>query len=274
MKLVQSPDIPVLLIDNVAEYFYVGSDQEFWDLRNDFPNLAPPFGIWWTEHKLPRVINSKEYGSTDVSDVIGSKARLGALWTASSDFTGENIPAGTKWVVTSEMFIDYDSYRKPMIEGPTGTVVLTIDAEGAVVAPPSMQCFSGDQYPEVLKDFVTWLHPSLLAVSFLHCRNVKMIDNECPAPLAKKYHAKTGVWPTKYHTLEIEPLKAILRHQGRSHEVGAAKAMHICRGHFKDYREGRGLFGKYHQIVWQPSVIRGSKGEKAPPREIKVILPK
>jgi hypothetical protein len=36
----------------------------------------------------------------------------------------------------------------------------------------------------------------------------------------------------------IEPLRQILRTQGRAHEHGIAKAMHICRGHLRDYREG------------------------------------
>ena len=32
--------------------------------------------------------------------------------------------------------------------------------------------------------------------------------------------------------------------------AGLKRALHICRGHFKDYREGRGLFAKTHGIWW------------------------
>ncbi len=31
---------------------------------------------------------------------------------------------------------------------------------------------------------------------------------------------------------------------------GLKRALHIMRGHFKDYREGRGLFGKVHGMWW------------------------
>jgi hypothetical protein len=31
---------------------------------------------------------------------------------------------------------------------------------------------------------------------------------------------------------------------------GLPRALHIMRGHFKDYREGRGLFGKVHGMWW------------------------
>ena len=46
--------------------------------------------------------------------------------------------------------------------------------------------------------------------------------------------------------------------------------MHICRGHFADYREGRGLFGKYKVQVWMPATVRGTRGKSAPEREIEV----
>jgi hypothetical protein len=269
MQMIHAPDIPVLLIDNVADYYFNGTDQEFWDLTRDFPNLAPPYEVFWTEHKLPRAITSREYGKTNVSGHTGPKARMGVLWMAATQWSAEgDAPENTKWVICAELFMDYDLYDTP-VEGPAGTWVLTVDAEGRLLGTPHLQCFA-DGNEEHLRAYLTWLHPALLAVSFLHCKNVKLVDEECPKPLAKKYHARTGVWPTPYHTLEIEPLKAILRSQGRSHEVGAAKAMHICRGHFRDYREGRGLFGRYKQLVWTPAVVRGTKGEKAAPREIRI----
>jgi hypothetical protein len=220
------------------------------------------------------LIASPEYGKTDTSTHIGPKARIGVLWTGSTKWEADGPPPeGTKWIVTAELFMDYD-IRGRYIEGPAGTWFLAIDAEGRLVGAPLMQGFMDKRFEEPVKSLLTWLHPALLAVSFLHCKNVKLVDQECPKPLAKKYHAKTGIWPTPYHTLEIEPLKQILRTQGGAgaNGNGLAKAMHICRGHFKDYREGRGLFGKYHQLVWQPSVVRGTKGDKAAPREMEIKL--
>jgi hypothetical protein len=263
----------VLLIDNVADYYYRGTDQEYWDLGRDFPNMAPPYQMFWTEHKLPHTIRSGEFGNTEC-EFIGKDARSGVFWVAvdRADWPRhEDLPETVRWVLTAEMFIDYDAHGK-LIEGPTGTMGLMVDSEGTLVGTPMMKCYSGGQHEEVLKGFITWLHPALLAVSFLHCRNVKVIDNETPAPLAKKYHARTGVWPRPFHTLEIDPLRQILKTQGNAQANGLAKAMHICRGHFKDYREGRGLFGKYHQIVWQPSVVRGTQGKEAGHREVRIKL--
>lgn len=266
------PDLPVLLIDNVAEYYYSGSDQEYWNLGDHFPNLAPPYPVFWTEHKIPKRIVSREFGTTEMN-YIGPRARTGILWVAATEFEGENIPANSKWALTAEIYIDYDVHGRD-IEASGGTWIFLIDADGLLIGNPVMQGFSAPRWNKELSSFINWMHPALLAVSFMHCRNVKLIDNAVDPPLAKKYHQRTGIWPTSYHTLEIEPLKQILRREGGSDKVGVAKAMHICRGHFKDYRQGAGLFGKYHQLVWQPSVIRGTKGDQAPPREIKIKLPK
>jgi hypothetical protein len=92
------------------------------------------------------------------------------------------------------------------------------------------------------------------------------------APLAKKFRQKHNREPAKWKTLVIEPLKQILRGEGRSGTLGLAKAMHICRGHFRDYREGRGLFGKYHGEFWQPAHVKGTKG-KLGPRQVEVRVP-
>jgi len=267
------PDLPVLLIDNVADYYYTASDQEHWSVDRDFPNLAPPFPAFWCEHKMPRTIHSKECGDTKMNPLI-QHGRVGILvhGLTPEQFTAVDIPANGHWVLWCELFVDY-GFRDRPIEGPHGSMFLCLDEQGAVIGAPWMQSYADAGYEDVMKSFMTWLHPTLLAISFLHCKNVRVEDNQVPKPLAKKYRERhRGVQPTAYKTLVIEPLKQILRTEGKSGEHGLAKAMHICRGHFRDYRQGRGLFGKYKQLVWTPMTVRGTKGKEAPPREIEVKL--
>lgn len=264
-----NPDLPVLLIDNVADYYY-GSDQEFWDLKKDFPNLAPPFPAFWCESKIPRQIQSRVCGTTNMSAIV-PHGRIGVLVCSVDPASVEGeIPKGTKWVLVCQLFIDYGE-RDVTVTGPHGNMFLCIDAEGAVTDNPLFEPFATGADDKIIMHYFTFLHPAFLAMSFLHCKNVTIVDNVVDRPLAKKYHARTGVRPCVYKTLVIEPLKQILRHEGGTHKHGnIQKALHICRGHFRDYREGRGLFGKYHQLVWMPSILRGTKGKEAPPREIEV----
>ena len=261
--------LPVILIDNVAEYMYRGSDQEHWDLIKDFPNLAPPFDAFWCEHKMPTLIHSKECGDTDLSYV--QRGRVGVLVHSINPKTakGDGIPENARWILWVELFVDYGQKGRG-IEGPHGSIFMCVDEHGVLIERPWMQSLSDPGMDELLKSFMTWMNPTLLSMSFMHCKNVTLVKNDVPKPLAKKYRQKHGVQPTRYQTLIIEPLKNILRTEGRSGEVGLAKAIHICRGHFRDYRQGAGLFGKYHVQVWTPQIVRGTKGTSAPPREIKI----
>lgn len=266
------PSLPVLLIDNVSDYYFTGTDQEYWDLTRDFPNLAPPFPVCWFENKLARSIHSKDCGDTDLTKWI-PHGRQGVLLhgLTRDQWQGEGIPDNAQWILWCELFIDYNRRGTPCA-GPHGSMFLAVDGEGAIIGTPWMQTFAGPEHEGVIEALITFLHPALLAISFLHCKNVHLAEHVVERPLARKYRERHGIAPANYKTLVIEPLKQILRSEGRAGEVGLAKAMHICRGHFRDYREGRGLFGKYHQLVWTPSIIRGTRGGGPPPREIEVKL--
>jgi hypothetical protein len=269
-EILMTPDLPVLLIDNVAEYFYT-SDQEYWDLSKDFPNLAPPFPAFWCESRMVTKIHSKQCGDTDVSSLV-PRGRIGALINGlDPEACKGEFPDHTRWILWCELFVDY-GMRGVTAMGPHGSTFLAVDAEGKIIDRPWMQSFADEGDAKAMRGYMTFFNPAFLAMSFLHCKNVTLVENKVDPPLARKYKARTGVAPCNYKTLVIEPLKKILRSEGRSDQVGVQKALHICRGHFKDYREGRGLFGRYHQLVWQPSIVRGSKGKSAPPREIEVKI--
>ena len=269
-EIASDPALPILLIDNVAQYFYTGTDQEYWSLDKDFPNMAPPFPRFWCEFKMSRTIHSTA-GDMDVSELLPQGGRVGELFVAlrPEDVKGEGIPENTKWIYWCDIFTDF-CRREAVADGPHGATFMCVDAEGAVIGNPWMLTYCNDENAGLMKNIMAWYNPSFLAISFLHCKNVQLVDNVVDAPLAKRYRERHGVTPANYKTLIIEPLKQVLRHEGGSDKHGLAKAMHICRGHFKDYREGRGLFGKYRQLVWHPALVRGTKGKAAPPREIEV----
>jgi hypothetical protein len=251
-------EFPVLLIDNVADYFY-RSDQTVWTTDHDFPNIAPPFPQFWCEHKMPQNLSPK--------------GRVGLLVTTIEpgfiEGTGEP-PAGTKWLLWCEIFLDF-AVPGIAAQYPNLSILLAVDEHGTLL---KNKVYSYDDDGESLAQTYTfWLDPTLLTLSFLHCRNVAIVDNPVPPKLAKKYRERHGGrQPVAFKTLVIEPLKKVLKSAGAEQKgVGLAQAMHICRGHFKDYREGRGLFGKYHQIVWQPMLVRGTEKRELK-REIEVKI--
>jgi hypothetical protein len=108
-----------------------------------------------------------------------------------------------------------------------------------------------------------YLLPSFLALSFMHCRNVKMSEERPPEKLSKKHKKKTGRPLLKYRVLHIDHMKEVLEREGGASKTGLKLALHICRGHFSQYGvDGRGLlFGKHTATVWVPMHARGGKTE-------------
>lgn len=101
------------------------------------------------------------------------------------------------------------------------------------------------------------LHIVSLALTFLHCKNVDL-DNRTPDPaLAKRTWERRHIKLHSFHTLHIEPMAAKMKSLNVGHGQGWRKRLHICRGHFKDYRE-RGLFGKTPGIFWWDAQLKGS----------------
>jgi hypothetical protein len=99
------------------------------------------------------------------------------------------------------------------------------------------------------------LFPMWLALSFLHCKNVTLARED---PCHSRKPPKKGETCRRlhYHVLNIKPMQEVLRRDGQSHTTGLKHALHICRGHFKDYRQ-RGLFGKYQGLFWWDAHVRG-----------------
>jgi hypothetical protein len=156
-------DLPVFAIDPVAHAYFGGSEQEYWSLEYDFPPLVPPCELAWFEYKLPRRIRSAAKGDTLIGDLHHSRGRVGLLMIGSerADVEGEGLPREVRWVLTSELFIDYGCGN---IQGTHGSIHIAADAEGKLVGRPWMQTFAPDCGAHVIS-LITFTHPALLAFS-------------------------------------------------------------------------------------------------------------
>jgi len=112
---------------------------------------------------------------------------------------------------------------------------------------------------EVLGNISALLNVPLLTLSFMHCKNV-VLKTIAPSPKLNRARVKRGNPSLAvYKILEIHPVKRILESEGDIQHAGLKKALHICRGHFKDYTIGRGLFGKVHGVFWWDMALKGSQ---------------
>jgi hypothetical protein len=102
------------------------------------------------------------------------------------------------------------------------------------------------------------MQTALMAIAFTNCKNVTTNKTVIDEKLRKKRREKGKLPIFKYYTLNINPIKQVLKTEGSSDSLGIKKALHICRGHFANYEEGKGLFGRLHGTYWVPMHVKGN----------------
>ncbi|MDO8607291.1 MAG: hypothetical protein Q7R40_12205 [Phaeospirillum sp.] len=161
------------------------------------------------------------------------------------------------WMVTASLF--WDDPRTGFC-GPITIIGFEVSADGKM--GPRLQYFTpsrtGQAVPDSLNEAGGFLWSALLALSFMHCRNVKVETHEPDAKHARAWVKQHRHPLTRYHTLIIDPMREVLRREGGAERVGLQKALHICRGHFRTYTEEKPMFGRYVGTVWTPSHVRGT----------------
>jgi len=101
---------------------------------------------------------------------------------------------------------------------------------------------------------------TLMTFSFMNCKNVSMPTLR---EGSKQTYTPTAVGErkpiTKIYTLTIDPIKKIIQSKCNGQSNLTPKSLHICRGHFKDFSHGKGLFGQHKGIYWWPMQTRGNE---------------
>lgn len=165
----------------------------------------------------------------------------------------------------------------------SGEIVMVSDPVNLRLAPTD---HLQGQVPQHTEDevFQKWydamlplLHCGFLTLSFLHCRNVILTDVTPPVMIshnnARRRAGERSYRPVPYKVLDIHPMRQILEKEGQSDKLGMKKALHICRGHFKRYENGRGLFGKLHGTYFFPQQVRGAKEQGVITKDYRIFRP-
>lgn len=300
----------IIIIDctNVGQYYYAETDQEDWDMP-DFPNIAPPFEHFWLDFKAPAQIVSEKHGTIAWDkrqpsmwgfQCIGTKLTRENIpewldcppWGQFQDYFGKFADQAT-WGMDMFLHWHMQSQLKPYVYAwriliqQDGTSVLdgekTVIGTGPVnrelqqIIEWTAQHFGVEE--EIIKQktyssILPYFHTALLSMSFMHCKNVSL-DQITPTETrtysqAAKKRGAIDYTAKPYKVLNITPMKQVLRSEGKSEREGTKKALHICRGHFANYQEGRGLFGKYHGNYWIPMHVKGSKARGVVSKDYKL----
>ena len=120
------------------------------------------------------------------------------------------------------------------------------------------------------KNMASTIPATLVALSFMNCKNVSHGILREEMPKLNRSRAKKGKVPLlRMYTLKIGGIKEMFRKSGHG-EGFSTTAFHICRGHFKDFTHGAGLFGRYKGRYWWPSQARGNRSAGIVKKEYEV----
>jgi hypothetical protein len=266
-----APYTEVVLADNVAQYYF--QNKQGWTL-GDFPVVSPPFHSTWFEFARPQGVEWNTGISRWAIWAIGDEVPLEGSWDDTSsafqfcrDWKIE-IEERPRWLLRCVLYVKMRDDDR--CAGPLASYILALNSVGEIEGHDFTDYAVEKRHAGI--DFRSLLHCALLTLSLMHCKNVTVSGEDQSASASRQWKKQHNKPLARYKILNIEPMKTVLRGEGAGSQ-GLPHAIHICRGHFRDYRE-HGLFGKYRGVYWWDSYVRGSSSEGVVHKEYSVQGPK
>lgn len=270
-------DCTVFFVQNVADYaFQAMHDAKHWKL-SDIPSLMPPISPMFLEYRLPEGVSDAGRRHVGVHIKAVDVSQADNLRPEFAEFAKQK---HARWLVGVITVVE-DARDHIM---PLGSVFIPVDKDGvgdAAMTISGLTTYGGDE-PEgldemrALSEKLAWQYslPALLAIGFMHCKNVTVTEQRPPDWQQKAALKKHGRPLVTYHVLNIEPMRTVLRTEGDIEHNGLKKALHICRGHFKTFTMDKPLFGKVTGTYWWQPHVRGSIDEGVALKDYNVRAPK
>lgn len=268
---------PIIVGDDIVEYAY--NEQfgrgDFLDIKGleEYPNLSPPFPSIWIESRSNNflrpftvTVNGERKDET-VRFPYGTAALF--HWREPRVMVDEyhggkdamhirkcyELYPDARWMMNA---IPIRQWSKHDIE-PMSMFAVAIDGKGKAIGDliPGIE----SQDTEVGRRRLRFaMATSLLALTFCHCRNIKLIPHD-PEKAVQRQRIRREKRPLlRYHTLSIDGVRKLFEKHGAK-EHGFMHAMHFCHGHFKTFTPERPLLGRHVGQFWWGDQVRGTGSE-------------
>ncbi len=239
--------------DNVARFLAYHHNQ---CSLFQIPNLAPPFEVLFVEFNLVAASPGKDGKMVENHDgwsQMGALIKSRLLAEPEAKKIKDDMGLEPKWGLSFDFWLADDMQPHAGMPICWGRQVGSLlDSNGKPIH------FFGPDDPGSKHHWTKWaVAVAGFAVSFMHCRNVRQVEAKIDP--GERFRKQYKVPKYTYRTLQIDPMKEVLRHEGKSDTDGLQRALHICRGHFSTYSDEKPLFGKYPGTFWVPDHVRGTK---------------
>ena len=248
-------------------YHYMEEDKKDFNLLTEhLPVVIPPFPVMWIEFDVGS-INTTGYllirekiGQENILKLPRSILMSNGVWALYAQMFSRSGEVLVKLPDGTSTKIHLENGKAPV------SFLLTLRSDGTIIDEKSGISISfAKNYEATLKsagifdDSIvaekTIFSVVLFSLSLMNCKNVKLENIDPPTTIKhRNRHARPAI---SYHVLKIRPMSIHTRGGGEWKGSPGKLSIHIRRGHFKDYRTGPGLFGKYHDIYWWESEVVG-----------------
>lgn len=259
---------PKVRMHQAAEYWTLNA--QALDPMRDLPNIAPPWQSFYFEYRI-KVARWAQDMPPEIGGPIVSGLPEG-IDVAGLSISNKSHDGSWDVAVYLVSFVS----GKPVACGALEYTVLA-DGRPELTADGSM-VYRKLQSPRNLHSLsdcgLSFLSPMFLAMCFCHCKaQVEIRTEEVPPKLAKRQAEKGRARVDRWHLLDIEPVRRLIESARVAGKTGIKQALHLCRGHFRDYKDGRGLFGRYHGVYWVAPQLKGSKKKGVTNKDYDVKVP-
>lgn len=268
-----------ICVNNVADWYFTESDVEEYSLRDQFPSTTMPFPATFFEYRVPQSWKVRgdngEWVSAEVNNggcyigILMLQERLPDGYSGNSleeNRTISQVRMNLKEDPGCPRFRQYMAIYAGTKDDYTLATTATqyVDEEGKMMGGPfhdvdPMIIEKGKHKSDIeaYSEFIrVYAFPMFFATSLMTCKNVTLAEGQVREKDVKKT-AKMGSRAFAFRTITVDALRKSIAsgEHGAGHSV--MTALRIGRGHWKDYTQGKGLFGRIKGRFWWDSFVTG-----------------
>ena len=258
---------------NVARFFddsYVGDDfDSFW---TDLKCLVPPHKKFFVEWEKPLIPNSRRMGMLFLAcppELAAETARMiigeGAHSTPAKIAEFRQNPR-CRWIYLTMDFLEFpfknDGEHISGLRGPYHIGTISVAEDGALLgfwmSHASRNLPKQESMQVGAASLVAWT-----TLAMMNCANIDTVEHKAPDAF-QKARVKSGKKPlVAYHTVRVDlgQTPRQIAAESLPSADGSTPRRHKKRGHMKDYRGGKGLFGRYKGVWYWGPTLAGSAEE-------------
>lgn len=258
---------------NVARFFddsYLGEGMfdAFW---TDLKCLVPPHQRFFVEWENPLIPHAKRMGMLFVAcppELAEATARMiigeGARSTPAKIAEFRQDPR-CRWIYLTMDFLEFphkdDGEHISGLRGPFHIGAISIAEDGALLnfwmSHASAHIPKDESMQVAAASLVAWT-----TVAMLNCANIGTVEHKAPDAF-QKARVRGGKKPlVSYHTVRVDLDKTPRAIAAEALPGdGSTPRRHKKRGHMKDYRGGKGLFGRLRGVWYWGPILAGSEEE-------------